>query len=223
MNSDSNNEQIYFKKYLLYKKKYLKYNQGGGQSDQYCLYLCIDSKKTENAINILNKDYDVYSSKDVDNYLHLGAYKIFLSESVFNLVTAPNSEKKLKKSDKLVSQLFINEPLDRMKILSRINLMKIIKEFEKKINTKEESKSEENKSDKSKSEEKQSGGAEESTSENIAVTTALMFKIEKDKMSLVLNYLVENNELKDQQVNDNFQIKFIDKVESSKKSFFKFR
>jgi hypothetical protein len=44
------------------------------------------------------------------------------------------SKKKLKKSKKLVSKLYTKNPLDRMKTISRINLLKFIKQLETKIN-----------------------------------------------------------------------------------------
>jgi len=221
MNSDSNNEQIYLKKYLSYKnkyllhKKYLESNQAGGwgqnQVNQYCLYLCFDSSKTENAINMLNNDFKIYNNEEIAPLLHLGAYKINFNDSVFKLVTAPHSEKKLKKSNKLVPELYIDGGLDRMKVLSRINLMKIIKEFEKKINENSNTNS------------NATAESSETSNANIDVTSILIFKLEKDHMELVLSYTRDGDELKDKEINDKFDIKFIDKPENVRKSFFKFR
>jgi len=222
MNSDSNNEQIYLKKYLSYKKKYLlhkkKYlesNQDGGwgqnQVNQYCLYLCFDSSKTENAINMLNNDFKIYNNEEIAPLLHLGAYRINFNDSVFRLVTAPHSEKKRKNPKNLVPELYINGGLDRMKILSRINLMKIIKGFEEKIN--------ENSNTNSTAKTESS----ETSNKNVEVASVLIFKLEKDHMELVLSYTREGDELKDKEINDKFDIKFIDKPENVRKSFFKFR
>ena len=222
MNSDSNNEQIYLKKYLLYKnkyllqkKKYLEYNQDGGwgqnQVNKYCLYLCFDSSKTENAINMLNNDFNIYNNEEIAPLLHLGAYRINFNDSVFRLVTAPHSEKKLKKSNKLVPELYIDGGLDRMKVLSRINLMKIIKGFEKKINENSNTNS------------NATAESSETSNKNVEVTSILIFKLEKDHMELVLSYTREGEELKDKEINDKFDIKFIDRPKNVRKSFFKFR
>lgn len=225
-----NDEDLYFKKYINYKKKYLNSNQIGGHSDQYYIYFCFKKDKTENALKTLNLEYNIYDIKDIDSNLHLGAYKSNFSNEL-DLVIAPNSERKLKKSKKLVSKLFTKNPLDRMKTISRINLLKIIKELEKKINLHEEKKPEEAKTEEKKPDEKkpEETKTEEKKPEEaslpedeVHICSVLMFKYEQNNMSLVLNYKVENNELIDQDVNDDFQIMFVNKIDQVKKpSFFK--
>jgi hypothetical protein len=254
MNSNNNllhDKDLYFKKYLNYKKKYLKSNQYGGfghSSEQYYIYFCFKKNKTDNALKILNEDYNTYDIKDIDYYLHAGAYKSNFSNEL-ELVIAPNSEKKLKKSEKIVSKLFFETPLDKMKIISKITLLKIIKKIENKINKtddKKEEKPEEQQKEgkpeevqiestpdekKDKKDEKdqkdqkekkegevQKGGTHDEDVFNICAVLVFSYN---QKMSLILNYKVENNELIDQDAYDNFPIKIIDKIEPKKSSFFR--
>ena len=253
----ADNKDKYLKKYLKYKNKYLSFDQTGGHPEQYYIYFCFKKEKTENALKTLNTEYNTYDIKDIDSNLHLGAYKSNFNNEL-NLVIAPNSEKKLKKAKKLVRKVFINIPLDIIKMLSRINLMKIIKELEKKINGHEESKSvepkpvetntAETKPVESKSVEPkpvktntaetkpietntaepkpnetkpdETKQKDDMLEEDISICSILVFKYNQN-MSLVLNYKIENNEIIDQDINDNFQISFSDKNENTRKSFFK--
>ena len=163
---------------------------------------------------MLNNDFNIYNNEEIAPLLHLGAYRINFNDSVFRLVTAPHSEKKLKKSNKLVPELYINGGLDRMKVLSRINLMKIIKGFEEKINENSNTNS---------TAKTESAESSETSNKNVEVASVLIFKLEKDHMELVLSYTREGDELKDKEINDKFDIKFIDGPENVRKSFFKFR
>ena len=181
------NNELYLEKYLKYKNKYLNFIQDGGNGNNVVLYLCFNPKKTETALNTLSNDFNMFNSNDINNNLHVGAYKYNFG-NVMELVIALGSEKKLKKPQKLASKLYIQHPFSIIDILSKNYLINITKELEETINSYKEPPATNEEKDKTVSD------------INIQISSVLMFKENKQNMHLISHYTINDGEIKEQDI-----------------------
>jgi len=217
-------------KYLKYKNKYLNSKQtGGGSQDSYYIYFCFNKELTSVSLKSL-KDYKTYDMNDIDCKLNLNAYKNNFNNQI-DLVKTPNSEKKLIDSFKIPKVLFIDQPLDKIKCTSKINLIKIIKGLENKVNNRETPAVEAKPTtDTPPAEAKpaEAKPAEPTPTEGITnvihISNVLLYNYNHNQMELISHYEVENDDIKEIDIGDNFSLKFIEgKTKTSNRSGFSFR
>ena len=129
-------------KYLKYKNKYLKFKQSGGggdcNSNNYFLYLCFNEETTNVFINRI-EDFENIKISDIDSSLSLSAFKYNFGE-VLSFVVAPGAH--IKKSVVPIDHLYLDNKIDIMKLMSKINLLKLIQSLEEKFNKVKSSKTE---------------------------------------------------------------------------------
>jgi hypothetical protein len=121
-------------KYLKYKKKYLKFKQTGGKihdSSNYYIYFCFNKEKTKVFIDAL-EDYSTLSIEEIDRDLTLSAIK-YNFENEFSIVVA--SKSKIKDGIISIDKIYIKEKIDIIKLMSKINLLTLIKSLEDKFNS----------------------------------------------------------------------------------------
>ena len=178
----------YEEKYLKYKNKYLEFKQNGGSHGSYHIYFCFNKELTSVCLKSL-KLYKTYDINDIDCKLNLGAYKNNFDNEIV-LVTTPNSEKKLSETFKLPRKLFIKEPLDKIKCTSKINLTKIIKSLENKINsqlnTEPETKPNEAKT--------------EDVKTPISISDVLLYFNNRNGMEIISHYEISNDDIKENDI-----------------------
>ena len=186
----------YQEKYLKYKNKYLESKQTGGAQESYHIYFCFNKELTSVCLKSL-KVYKTYGLNDIDCKLNLGAYKNNFNNEI-DIVMTPNSEKKLSDTFKLPRKLFIKEPFDKIKCTSKFNLSKIIKGLENKINSQQntETKPEEAKT--------------EDIKTLVRISDVLLYFNNRNSMELISHYEIDNEEVKETDVDDNFKIEFVD-------------
>lgn len=188
-------------KYLKYKYKYLDSKQNGGAQESYHIYFCFNKEVTSVCLKSL-KDFKTYDMNDIDCKLNLFAYKNSFNNEI-DLVITSNSEKKISESFKLPKKLFIKEPFDKMKSTSKINLSKITKGLENKINS-------ETKSDDTKTKPDDVKTKPDDVKTQISISDILLYVNNNNHMELISRYEIENDEIKETDVGDNFSIIFVD-------------
>jgi len=130
-NSSLNNSDY---KYLKYKNKYLRFKQSGGGCDasSYYFYFCFNEVRTSEFIKD-SSNYNNYKINDIDHALSLAAIKYNFGNE-FNIVIAPGA--KVKDDILSFNKINIKEKFDIIKLMSKINLLKLISSLENKYNNK---------------------------------------------------------------------------------------